>query len=225
MWSQFDGEHVAGAARQRRERRLRAYLKYARMSVAMALAEARHHPAPRGQTTARAEATNDAPRSQTTSVAGDTEFFALCEEEVGGTRPDGLHEVRPQERVQRRTVEHSLFLPTLDGHVPQMENQLMEVCQLFDVLVPEQAIAVPKISSSRHSHTRRVRFAEQTAEQLVEVPTIISYSSLRGIVEQNVDIPAPRGRGRVGSRFTPRTEFNSVWWSRLSSRSDCRAVR
>ena len=57
---------------------------------------------------------------------------------------------------------------------------------------------MPKLSSSRHSHRRRVRFLEQTAEQLVEVPTIISYSSLRGIVEQNVDIPAPRGRGRVG---------------------------
>ena len=60
MWSQFDGEHVAGAARRRRERRLRAYLKYARMIVAMALAEARHHTAPRGQRTARAEATYDA---------------------------------------------------------------------------------------------------------------------------------------------------------------------
>ena len=168
MWSQFDGEHVVGAARRRRERRLRAYLKYARMSVAMALAEARHHTAPRGQTTARAEATNDAPRSQTMSVAGDTEFFSLYEEELGGTRPDRLYEVRPQERVQRRTVEqnvdNSLCLPTLDVPVPQMENQLVEVCRLFDVLIPEQATAVPKISSSRHSHRRRVRFAEQTAE-------------------------------------------------------------
>ena len=82
MWSQFDGEHVAGAARRRRERRLRAYLKYAWMSVAMALAEARHHTAPRGQVTARAEATNDAPRSQTTSAARDTgtDFFAMSED-------------------------------------------------------------------------------------------------------------------------------------------------
>ena len=150
-------------------------LKYARMSVAMALAEARHHTAPRGQTTARAEATNDAPRSQTTSVAGDTEFFSLYGEELWGTRPDRLYEVRPQERVQRRTVEqnvdNSLFLPTLDVPVPQMENQLVRY-------------AGCSMSSSRHSHRRRVRFAEQTAEQLVEVPTIISYSSLRGIVEQ-----------------------------------------
>ena len=55
---------------------------------------------------------------------------------------------------------------------------------------------MPKISSSRQSRKRRVRFAEQLAEQLVEVPTIVSYSSSRGIVEQNVDIPVPHGRGR-----------------------------
>ena len=74
----------------------------------------------------------------------------------------------------------------------------MEVCRQLDTPIPEQAIEVPKISSSRQSRRRRVRFAEQTAEQLVEVPTIISYSSLRGIVQQNVDVPVPHGRDRVG---------------------------
>ena len=43
-----------GSARRRRERRLRAYLRYARMSVAMALAESTHHSAPRGQKKAKA---------------------------------------------------------------------------------------------------------------------------------------------------------------------------
>ena len=43
MWAQVDGENVAGAAKRRRERRHRAYLKYARMSVAMALSEYKHH--------------------------------------------------------------------------------------------------------------------------------------------------------------------------------------
>ena len=59
--------------------------------------------------------------------------------------------------------------------------------------------------SIRHCR-RRVRFAEQLAEQLVEVPTIISYSSLRGIVEQNVDIPVlGRGGRNVGLQgFPPR---------------------
>ena len=74
------------------------------MSVVMALAEARHHTALRSQKTARAEATYDALRSQTTSVAGDTEFFSLYEDELGGTRPDRLFGVRPQERNQRRTL-------------------------------------------------------------------------------------------------------------------------
>ena len=163
------------------------------------MAVATHHSALRRQKTATAEAT--------TSVAGDTEFFSLYEEELGGTRPDRLYEVRPQERDQRRTVEqicdYTLIVPSLDVLVPQMANQLLEVCRQIDTPIPEQVIDVPKISSSRQSHRRRVPFAEQTAEQLVEVTTIISYSSLRGIVEQNVDIPVPHGRGRVGLGLHP----------------------
>ena len=204
-------------------------------TVAMALAAATQnsaqrgewrdlHEAPRGQRTASAEATYDALRSQTTSVAGDTEFFSLYEEELGGTRPDLLYEVRPQERDQRRTVEqivdYTLIVPSLDVPVPQMANQLLEVCRQLDTPIPEQVIDVPKISSSRQSRSRRVRFAEQTAEQLVEVPTIVSYSSLHGLVDQNVDIPVPHGR-----RFTPRTAFNSVSWSTVFFSSDCRADR
>ena len=58
---------------------------------------------------------------------------------------------------------------------------------------------------------RAVLRASQLAEQLVEVPTIVSYASLslsqalreyrQRTVEQNVDIPAvggPHGRDRVG---------------------------
>ena len=41
---------------------------------------------------------------------------------------------------------------------------------------------------------------EQTAEQLVEVSTIISYSSFLRTMEQNVDIPGP-GRGGRSSGF------------------------
>ena len=43
-----------GSARRRRDRRLRAYLRFALMSVAMAPAESTHHSAPRGQKKARA---------------------------------------------------------------------------------------------------------------------------------------------------------------------------
>ena len=163
-----------GAAQRRKGRRLRASWRHEQQSIAQAVAVATHHSALRRQKTATAEATYDALRSQTTSVAGDTEFFSLYEEELGGTRPDRLYEVRPQERVQRRTVgqivDNTLFLPTLDVPVPQMGNQLVDVCRLFDVLIPEQAIEVPKISPTpRPPRRRRVRIAEQTAEQFLVV--------------------------------------------------------
>ena len=148
---------------------------------------------------------------------GDTEFFSLFEEELGGTRPDRMYEVRPQERDQRHTVEQIvdtvLFAPSLDVPVPQMGNQLVDVCRLFDVLIPEQAIEVPKISPTPRPPRRRlVRFADQTAEQLVEVPTIISYSSLQRTVEQNVNIPVPgRGGQQVGLQgFLPRQRSTAV---------------
>ena len=44
----------------------------------------------------------------------------------------------------------------------------------------------------------------QLAEQLVEVPTIVSFSSLQRTVEQNVDIPVPgRGGRNVGLQGFP----------------------
>ena len=126
-------DRAVGAARRRRERRLRAQWRHEQQTVAMALAAATHHSAqrgewrdlyeaPRGQRTASAEATYDALRSQTTSVAKDTEFFSLYEEELGGTRPDLLYEVRPQERDLRRTehfpaaaAEHLVDIPVPRG--------------------------------------------------------------------------------------------------------------
>ena len=100
-----------------------------------------------------------------------------------------------------------IIVPSLDVPVPQMDNQLVEVCQQLDVRIHEQVIEVPKISSPSRHCRRRVRFAEQTAEQLVEVPTIISSSSLlQRTVEQNVDIPVlGRGGRNVGLQgFPPR---------------------
>ena len=54
MMSTMAGVGIAtGAAKRRRERRLRSWLRHERMTVAMALAEVTHHTAPRGQKTAR----------------------------------------------------------------------------------------------------------------------------------------------------------------------------
>ena len=86
-------------------------------------------------------------------------------------------------------------LPALDGPVPLMVEQLVDVLQILDALIPvaEQVIDLPKFFVERIPPRTSVR-EPQVAEQLVEVFTIISYSSLREIVEQNVDIPVPHGR-------------------------------
>ena len=96
---------------------------------------------------------------------------------AGGSRPDRLAEVRPQERVQRHTVEQIILAPMLDVPVPLMEEQI-----LVDAF-----LEVPKILPYDNGTTG-------------EVPRIISFSSLQRIVEQNVDIPVPRGgvRGLQG---------------------------
>ena len=87
-----------GAAKRRRDRRLRMHWRHEQLTLQMALAAALHHSrdggpvtyiALRSQKTARAEATYDALRSQMSSVAGDTELFSLYEEELGGTQAAG----------------------------------------------------------------------------------------------------------------------------------------
>ena len=85
----------------------------------------------------------------------------------------------------------------LDAPVPQLVEQLPDVLQFFDRLstFPEQVIEVPKIPPEDVTF-RAVLRDPQLAEQLVEVPTIVSYSSLQRNVEQNVDIPVPCRGGR-----------------------------
>ena len=62
----------------------------------------------------------------------------------------------------------------------------------------ELVIAVPKISLDQIPQ-RFPRRRPRRAEQLVEVPTIISYSSLQQRnVEQTIDIPVPHDRGGRG---------------------------
>ena len=72
-------------------------------------------------------------------------------------------------------------------------RQLVEMCRKLDILIPEQAIEVPKILLDDVS----MRTVTQLAEQQVEVRMIISFSSLQRTVEQNVGIP---GGGLQGFR-------------------------
>ena len=111
-----------------------------------------------------------------------------------GSRPDRLAGVRPQERVQQHSadqiVDTAPALPILDVLMPLMGEQLVDVLRFFDTLCPVavQVIDVPKISLE-DIPARRLCREPQLVEQLVEVPTVVSYSSLlQRTVEQHVDI-------------------------------------
>ena len=124
----------------------------------------------------------------------------VCEAPASG-RPAPLLEVLPQERVQRRTVEQIVdplpVVPMLFMVEPQMVEQLVDMLSPLDFRVAEQVVDVPKIVCPPRA-ARTVLRAPQLAEQLVEVPTPVSYSSsLQRNVEQHVDIPVPRLGGRI----------------------------
>ena len=121
----------------------------------------------------------------------------------------------PQERTQWRTVQQIVdpvpLLPTLDDPAPQMVEQLPGILHFLRALSPdpEQAIEVPKILPVDVPLRTSVR-EPQLVEQLVEVPTIVSFSSLQRIAEQNVDIPVVGGSGTGGglSGFLPGQNYS-----------------
>ena len=163
---------ATGAAR-RRQRRLRQFLRHERLSVAMALSELKHHTS-RGQRKDRA----------------------------GGEARVALHGHVPEAplshgRILRHVVGH-LPAPALDVPVPQMVDQLPDIEHFFAALSPdpEQVIEVPKFLPL-DVPSRAVLRVTQLVEQLVEVPTTVSYTSLLRTVEQHVDIPVPGGGGSV----------------------------
>ena len=82
--------------------------------------------------------------------------------------------------------------PALDVPVPQMVDQPVVLLAAFDVLVPEQVIEVPKMSTPTRC-PRAVLSVPQTAEQLVEFPNVVSLIDvIRHPLEQTV------GGGRIG---------------------------
>ena len=93
------------------------------------------------------------------------------------------------------------FVQILDLPVPQMVDYVADALRILDLPMAEQVIEVPKISCSP-CPSRSLLPEPQSAEQLVEVPTVLS--PLR-IAEQIVGIPVPRGRGqRRVQGFLPR---------------------
>ena len=143
---------------------------------------------------------------QTTPLprAASTQYFSLGDDEdVLAARPLALDEQRPRVRVLRRTVEQIgdvvPLVPALADSVPQVVDQLVAVLARFDTPIADLVIEVPKVSCPPRC-ARTVQCTPQTVEQLVEVPTILSFISLQQqTAEQIVDIPLP-GRGGDGGR-------------------------
>ena len=132
-----------------------------------------------------------------------------------------LEDAPPQGRILRHVVGH-LPVPSLDVPVPQMVDQLPDIEHFFAALSldPEQVIDVPKILPLDVPMRAALRVT-QLVEQLVEVPTTVSYSSLQRTVEQLVDIPVPGGGGTSSGLhgFLPRQRSTaSLSRKRISER-------
>ena len=85
------------------------------------------------------------------------------------------------------------MLTLLDSLVPQMVDQLVAVLARYDTLLREQVVEVPKISCPPR-FSRTVLRTLQMAEQLVEVPTVLSCAMLQ---QWNGERIVPR-RGESG---------------------------
>ena len=153
----------------------------------MAVAEARHHS--RGQTTATAiseveeQVTNNAPRRQKAPPSG--------------MRPASLAEPQVSQVLERHVPEQvhdAPVVPILAAPVPQMGDQLIVAFRSMDNLMAEQVIAVPKISCPSHAGRAALR-EPQIVEQLVEVPTVLTYSFIQQrTAEQITDFLVRRTR-------------------------------
>ena len=118
-----------------------------------------------------------------------------------GSQPAPLSEVAGwQGRLVRHVVEDlgsvCPFVQILDLLVPQMVGDVTDTLRILDFPIAEQVIEVPKILVDVIP-ARSLIPEPQTAEQLVEVPTVLSPTRIAlQIAEQIASIPAPRGRGQ-----------------------------
>ena len=103
------------------------------------------------------------------------------------------HDVPPRRWCRdTQLVEQLVEVPTPVSYSSLLQRTME---QHVVAQVAEQVIDLPKIILE-NIPSRRLCRDTQLAEQLVEVPTIVSYSFLQRTMEQHVDIPVPVGGGR-----------------------------
>ena len=157
--------HTSEPPKRRRERHHRAYLKYVRMTVAMALAESTHHQRnARAGTWVRDILHGEVPGQPTSQQ----ELFQLFEEKPGGSRHPvwvsrGGCRRRSSSAPSEQLADVAPMVQILDTP-GLLGDQVVEVLRKLDVPAVEQVIAVPKISLDRvpqRSAIRRPQKAER----------------------------------------------------------------
>ena len=128
----------------------------------------------------------------------------LSQESIPGEHPGVLKEPEVQGRIGQHSGIGFELVQALDVPVLQMVEQPVEVDSFFRNFVPavaEQVIEVPMLALPGCSVQRAALSEPQTVEQLVEVPTVLSYSLLQQrTAEQIIGFPVPgRGGGARGS--------------------------
>ena len=134
-------------------------------------------------------------------------------------RPPPLVEVQPSVRAQRHVVEQladiAPMVQILDSPEPQLVVQLLEVFRLLDTQLPdEQVISVPKVSCP--SCPSRSRVPEpQSADQLVEVPTVLTPTRIAvQIAEQIVDTPVHLPESAEWVQLRDEVTSRPYFWNR-----------
>ena len=157
-------------------------------SCAMVLSEKKHHTS-RGQRRDRTReeeyTTHYTGQFQKTPLpqAAATVYQPVTDDECGelaaGAWPTPLDGRRPQGKVERHGgIGYELVL-ALDAPVLQMVDQLVDVLNIFDAMLPvvaEQVIEVTKIILQDSIPPRTVLCSAQMVGQLVEVPTVAFFS-------------------------------------------------
>ena len=124
-----------------------------------------------------------------------------------GERHELFYTAMFRERLPPREAGQHLCLRLQAGRIvlsgtSQTVEQLPNVVQFFAALspVPEQVLEVTK-TLPHDVPLRRFCRQPQLVEQPVEVPTIVSFSSLQRTMEQNVVIPVVCGSGAGGGLY------------------------
>ena len=206
-----------GSARRRRERRLRSWLRHEQQSIAAVLALVTHHSFRKVGTASGVYGTRRQSPGPGTEEEFETHFTAKIRKTPppAGGQPAPLSEVAGRQVCLERHVMEDLgtvcpFVQILDLPEPQRVENVTDTLRILDLPMAEQVVEVPKISLSPRP-SRSCIPEPQVAEQLVEVPTVLS---LLRIAEQIVGTPVPLGRGQRRVQGFPKRQSSTLLYSR-----------